>query len=78
MGPSRGARHYAERLGGNAMAVVDVPIGEHGERIRVETRGEDVRVSRAGVWEQRISREEAWRLAEALDTVATAASDGRG
>ncbi len=60
------------------MAIVDVPIGEHGERIRVETRGEDVRMSRASVWEQRISREEAWRLAEALDTVATAPSDDRG
>ncbi len=60
------------------MAVIEVPIGEQGERIRVESRDDAVRISRASVWEQRISREEAWRLAEALDTVATAPSDDRG
>ncbi len=59
------------------MEVVDVPIGEHGESIRVETRDHDVRISRRGAWEQRLSREEAWRLAEAIETVATAPDDER-
>ena len=53
------------------MAVVDVPIGEHGERIRVEIRDGDVRLSRRGAWEQHLSREEAWRLAEAIERVAS-------
>ena len=59
------------------MAAVDVPIGDRGESIRVETRDHAVRISRRGAWEQRLSREEAWHLAEAIETVATAPDDDR-
>ena len=59
------------------MATIDVPIGERGELIRIEARGDAIRLSRRGVWEQRLSREEAWRLAEAIEAVATAPDDER-
>ncbi len=56
------------------MAAIEVSIGERGETIRVESRDDSVRLDRRGVWEQRFTREEAWRLAEAIERVATQAS----
>ncbi len=53
------------------MAVIDVPIGKRGEVIRVEGDTNRVRLSRLGAWEQRLSREEAWRLAEAIEDIAS-------
>ncbi len=55
------------------MATMEVSIGRHGETIRVGADDDTVRLSRRGVWEQRITREEAWRLAEAIERVATRA-----
>ncbi len=55
------------------MALIEVPIGKRGEVIRVEGDANSVRLSRLGVWEQRLRREEAWRLAEAIERVATRA-----
>ena len=52
----------------------DVPVGQRGEVIRVEARGDEVRLANGTRWEQRLTREEAWRLAEALDEVATSSS----
>ena len=56
------------------MAVIEVPIGERGETIRVEAGENAVHLSRRGAWEQRLTREEAWRLAEAIEHVASAPS----
>ena len=52
----------------------DVPVGQRGEVIRVEARGDEVRLANGTHWEQRLTREEAWRLAEAIDEVATSSS----
>ncbi len=52
----------------------DIPIGQHGELLRVEARGDEVRVANGTRWEQRLTLEEAWELAEAIDEVATASS----
>ena len=52
----------------------EVPVPEHGEVIRVEARGDEVRLANGTRGEQRLTREEAWRLAEAIDEVATASS----
>ena len=52
----------------------DVPVGDRGEVIRVEARDDQVRLANGTRWEQRLTREEAWRLAEALDEVATSSS----
>ncbi len=54
----------------------DVPVGERGEVIRVEARGDEVRLANGTRWEQLLTREEAWSLAEAIDEVATASSSG--
>ena len=53
------------------MAVIVVPIRGARESIRVEATNDTVRLLRRGVWEQHRSREEAWRLAEAIERVAT-------
>ena len=53
------------------MAVMDVPLRGVREPFRVEATNDTVRLLRRGVWEQNLSREEAWRLAEAIERVAT-------
>ena len=56
------------------MTATEVRIGERGETIRVEARRDAVYLSRRRAWGQRLSREEAWRLAEAIERAATEAS----
>ena len=43
-----------------------------GQRLEVRIVDGDVELAHAGIWSQRLTREEAWQLAEALDAVATA------
>ena len=57
------------------MRRIDVPVGTEGQVIRVELRDDLVHLSRPGRWEQVLTREEAWRFAEAIDEVATAGDD---
>ena len=52
--------------------IVDVGIQQRRSRIRVESEQGGVRLARPGHWEEQLTREEAWELAEALDAVATA------
>lgn len=47
-----------------------VPLSD-GRELVVELWDEELILSVAGVWEQRLTREEAWELAEALDALAT-------
>lgn len=49
----------------------DLPVGKQGEVIRVEARGTEIHLANGSRWAQRLTREEAWRLAEAIDAVAT-------
>ena len=58
------------------MRQIDIPIGAEGQVIRVELRDDRVHLSRPGAWDQRLTREEAWRLTEALDELPTAADLG--
>ena len=53
--------------------IIEVEIAGGAERIRVEVDGDGVLLRRDGRWRQRLTREESWRLAEALDEVATRA-----
>ena len=55
--------------------VVEVSISGGNETIRVALRGDGITIDNGDRWRQRLTREEAWRLAEALDEVATQAPD---
>ena len=46
----------------------------NGRAILVERAGDEIRISVAGEWEERLRREEAWELAETLDAVSTGAT----
>ncbi len=52
---------------------IEVGVGEGGERIRVERTRSGLRLANGDRWEQRLTLEEAWRLAEAIDELATGA-----
>ncbi len=58
---------------GDAEHVIEVSISGGGETIQVVARGDGIAISHGNRWRQRLTREEAWRLAEALDEVATKA-----
>lgn len=53
--------------------VLEVSIANGAETIRIEVDRGGLRISNGTRWQQRLTREEAWRLAEAIDSVATAA-----
>ncbi len=57
----------------DAEHVIDVSIIGGSETIRVAARGDSITIGNRSRWRQRLTREEAWRLAEALDEVATRA-----
>ena len=59
------------------MRRIEIPIGVEGQLIRVERRDDGVHLSRPGVWDQPLTREEAWRRTEALEEIATAGDDPR-
>ena len=44
-----------------------------GERLRISIEHDVVQIENPGAWHQRMTREDAWRLAEALDDLATGA-----
>lgn len=59
-----------EPAAGEHDAVIEVGIAG-GETIRIEADREGLWLSNADRWEQRLTRQEAWRLAEAIDEAAT-------
>ncbi len=56
-------------------AAIEVSIADGAESIRVEVDRLGLVISNGTRWQQRLTREEAWRLAEAIDAVATRAPD---
>lgn len=46
-----------------------------GERLRISVDRDAVQLENPGAWHQRMTREDAWRLAEALDELATSAAE---
>lgn len=51
--------------------VIEVEIAGGRERIYVEADDDGLLLRNEGHWLQRLTREEAWRLAEAIDEAAT-------
>lgn len=47
-----------------------------GERLRIRIDHDQVHLENPDQWQQRLSREDAWRLAEALDDLATTVAEG--
>ena len=52
---------------------IEVNVGEGGERIRVTRTPTGLLLANGDRWEQRLTLEEAWRLAEAIEELATGA-----
>ncbi len=52
---------------------IEVNVGEGGERIRVVRTRCGLLLANGDHWEQRLTLEEAWRLAEAIDELASGA-----
>ena len=54
---------------------LEVSIADGTESIRVEADRLGLMLSNGTRWQQRLTRDEAWRLAEAIDAVATRTPD---
>ncbi len=50
---------------------IEVAVGDGGERIRVERTHSGLLLNNGDRWEQRLTLEEAWRLAEVIDELAS-------
>ena len=61
--------------GSHEPLALEVSIASGAESIRVEVDRLGLMLSNGTRWQQRLTREEAWRLAEAIDAVATRAPD---
>ena len=61
--------------GDDADHVAEVSIADDAQTIRIEFDRSGLLISNGTRWQQRLTREEAWRLAEAIEAVATAAPD---
>lgn len=73
LAPSQGQRmEMSEEEGDDGVVEVELENG----LLRLERVGDDVIMSRVGSWREQLSIEEAWRLAEALDSLATRAPGG--
>ena len=57
------------------MKVVEVTVSGGAETIHVEPSRDGITLTNGTRWIQVLTREEAWRLAEAIDAVATAADE---
>ncbi len=57
------------------MKAVEVTVGGGAETIRVQADRAGITLTNGSKWSQTLTREEAWRLAEAIDAVATRALD---
>ena len=64
-----------EATGGSHEPFATVIPVAGGETIRVEPSRRGITLTNGDRWQQRLTREEAWRLAEAIDAVATSAGD---
>ncbi len=62
-----------EATSDTSQTALEVSIAAGAETIRVEVDRSGLLISNGSRWDQRLTREEAWRLAEAIDSVATAA-----
>ena len=58
---------------GRDPSAIEVAVGEGGERIRVARTPTGLLLANGDHWEQRLTLEEAGRLAEAIDELATGA-----
>ena len=58
-------------------AAIEVSIAGGAEAIRIEADRFGLLISNGTRWRQSLTREEAWRLAEAIDQVATRSSNER-
>ena len=54
---------------------IEVSIADGTESIRVEPGRRGVTLTNGTRWQQQLTREEAWRLAEAIDAAATSAPE---
>ncbi len=54
---------------------IEVPVSGGAETIRVEVTTDGLLLTNGSRWRQSLTREEAWRLAEAVDELATRARD---
>ncbi len=52
---------------------IEIDVGEGGESIRVSRTRSGLLLANGDRWEQRLTLEGAWRLAEAIDELATGA-----
>ena len=57
------------------MTPVEVTVAGGAETIRVERTRSGITLTNSSRWSQALTREEAWRLAEAIDAVATSAPE---
>ena len=57
------------------MTSVEVTVADGSETIRIEPSRRGITLRNGSKWNQVLTREEAWRLAEAIDAVATKAPD---
>ncbi len=55
---------------------IEILVADGTEKIRIETAPGGLVLSNGDRWRQPLSRDEAWRLAEALDELATRPADG--
>ena len=55
------------------MKAVEITVGGGAETIRVEADRAAITLTNGSKWSQMLTREEAWRLAEAIDRIATTA-----
>ncbi len=61
---------------GRDSRAIEVAVGEGGGRIRVVRTPTGLLLANGDRWEQRLTLDEAWRLAEAIDELATGAEPG--
>ena len=61
--------------GDSADHVAEVSITDGAQTIRVQVDANGLLISNGTRWQQRLTREEAWRLAEAIEAVASRAPD---
>ena len=74
--PQQRKRHDAansHRTNRHLMKAVEVTVADGAETIRVAPSRRGITLTNGSRWSQTLTREEAWRLAEAIGAVATGA-----
>ena len=75
-GRRRGLKPLVPGDGNADTLAIEILVVDGTEEIRVETAPGGLVLSNGDRWRQPLRREEAWRLAEALDELATRPADG--